>query len=325
MAVEKRLLGRTELEVTPLGLGCWQFSGGRGLIGGFWEALPQERVVGVVEAALAGGMNWFDTAEAYGWGASEEALSAALKTLGKKPGEVIIATKWHPTFRRASSLRTTLEDRLRHLGGFPVDLHQVHHPTSLATVQEEMRVMAGLLREGKIRAVGVSNYAAGMMRRAHQALQKHGLALASNQIRYSLLDRQAERNGVLAAAKELGITIIAYSPLAQGILTARLHADPASIRLRPGPRKWLPRFRERGLARTRPLVEALEEIGRAHGATPGQVALAWVIRFHGPTVVAIPGASRPEQVRENAGALDLALTPRELARLDELSRPFSGL
>lgn len=322
---ELRSLGATDVRVTPLGLGCWQFSGGRGLIGRFWEALSQERVVAVVEAALARGMNWFDTAEAYGWGASEEALSAALKALGRKPGEVVIATKWHPTLRRAASIRATLRQRLHRLAGFPIDLHQVHHPTSLATVEEEMAVMAELLAEGKIRAVGVSNYPLSMMRRAHRALAARGIPLASNQIRYSLLDRRAERNGVMAAAKELGVTVIAYSPLAQGILTGRMHEDPTSIRRRPGPRKWLPRFQEKGLARTRPLVKALEEIGRAHGATAGQVALAWVIRFHGPTVVAIPGASRPEQVHENAGALELSLTPKEFARLDELSRPFSGL
>ena len=129
----------------------------------------------------------------------------------------------------------------------------------------------------------------------------------------------------MAAAKELGITIIAYSPLGQGILTGRHHEDPTLIQTRPGPRKRLPAFRRKGLGRTRPLVEALREIGEVHLATPAQVALNWLLAFHGETVVVIPGASRPDQVEENLGALTFSLNEEELARLDKLSRPLSGL
>ncbi len=320
-----RALGGSDLRVSPIGLGCWQFSAGKGLIGGYWAALTQDRVEAIVRTSLQGGVTWFDTAEAYGGGASEEALSTALRSLGKSPGDVAVATKWQPFLRSAAGIGRTIEKRLRCLGGFPIDLHQIHSPTSLSSVDREMEAMAALVRGGKIRSVGVSNYPAGMMRRAHRALAARGLPLVSNQIRYSLLHRRAERNGVMAAAKELGITVIAYSPLAQGILTGRLHDDPDLIQARPGPRKRMPAFQRKGLERTRPLVDALGEIGRAHGATTAQVALNWLLAFHGETVVAIPGASRPEQMEENLGALSLTLTARELARLDELSRPYSGL
>ena len=323
--MEHRRLGISDLHLSPVGLGCWQFSSGRGLIGGFWEALPQGRVEEIVRVSLEGGVSWFDTAEAYGGGASEQALSGALRALGRAPGEVVIATKWQPFFRRAGSISRTVGERLRCLGGYPIDLHQIHHPLSLSTVAGEMAAMAELVKSGKIRGVGVSNYPAGMMRRAHRALARHGLPLLSNQVHYSLAHRAPEKNGVLAAAKELGITVIAYSPLAQGILTGRHHEDPELIQRRPGPRKRMVAFQRKGLERSRPLVQALGKIGRAHGATPAQVALRWLLDFHGDSVVVIPGASRPEQAVENLGALSLELSEQEIARLDEVSRPLSGL
>jgi aryl-alcohol dehydrogenase-like predicted oxidoreductase len=183
-----------------------------------------------------------------------------------------------------------------------------------------MAAMVRLVKTGKIKTVGVSNYTARMMEKAHRHLAREGVPLVSNQIHYSLLARRADVNGVMEAAKRLGITIIAYSPLAQGILTGRHHQDPGLIQTRPGPRKRMAGFRPKGLERSRPLVEALAEIGEAHGATPGQVALNWLMTFHGETVVAIPGASRPHQMEENTGALTFGLEEEELARLDRLSR-----
>jgi aryl-alcohol dehydrogenase-like predicted oxidoreductase len=159
------------------------------------------------------------------------------------------------------------------------------------------------------------------MRRAHAALAKHGLVLASNQVKYSLLDRRVESNGILAAAEDLAVTIIAYSPLEQGLLTGKYHQNPEYVKTRPGPRKWMGRFRAQGLERSRPLVEELGKVALAHGATSGQVALAWLYQFH-PNVVVIPGASRVEQAVENRGALELILSPYELDKLDQLSRQF---
>jgi len=320
MAIRLRL-GKTDIEVTPVGLGCWQFSAGQGLSGKFWEAIPQTVVDQVVEASLAGGINWFDTAEMYGNGLSERALAAALKHSGKTNGEVVVATKWSPFFRTAKSIASTIGQRLSCLAPFAIDLHQVHNPLSFSSVEAEMKAMAHLVADRKIRAVGVSNFSVARMRRAHGSLARHGLALASNQVKYSLLDRRVESDGTLAAARDLGVTIIAYSPLEQGLLTGKYHQNPEYVKTRPGPRKWMRRFRARGLDRSRPLIEELGRIALAHGASSAQVALAWLYQFH-PNVVVIPGASRLEQAVENRGALGVTLSPHELDKLDQLSRQF---
>jgi aryl-alcohol dehydrogenase-like predicted oxidoreductase len=322
--VSLRQLGRSQIAISPIGLGCWQFSDGSGLIGGYWPALPQETTHQIVAASLAAGVNWFDTAEVYGWGRSEAALSKALVAAGRNPGEVVIATKWYPFLRTASSIKRTIAERRRHLAPFGIDLHQVHAPYAFATVEAQMNAMADLVERGEIRTVGVSNFSARRMRAAHRALARRGIPLVSNQVRYSLVDRKIERSGILASAKQLGITIIAYSPLGQGILSGKFHRDPNLIRSRPGPRKLLSAFKQRGLQRTRPLVMALEEIGRAHGASASQVALSWVVTFHGERVVVIPGATTVEQARENAVAMSLRLDVAEMSRLDELSRRFMG-
>ncbi len=318
----RRRLGRTDLEVTPIGLGCWQFSGGSGAVGNFWGTVQQDTVNQIVAASLKGGVDWFDTAEIYGKGQSEEALARALAAAGKKPGEVIIATKWWPALRTASSIQSTIGVRQAKLSPYPIDLHQVHHSFSFSTATAEMNAMAALVKSKQIRAVGVSNFSARAMRTAHAALQAHGLTLATNQVQYSLLDRNIERSGVMAAAKELGITIIAYSPLAQGILTGKFHDDPKLIAGSAGPRKFLPSFRKRGLEKSLPVVTEVRAIAQAHGTTSGQVALAWLLQVHGDTVVAIPGATKPNHVDANVGAMGLRLTPQELSRLDEVSRRF---
>jgi aryl-alcohol dehydrogenase-like predicted oxidoreductase len=144
--------------------------------------------------------------------------------------------------------------------------------------------------------------------------------MASNQVRYSLVHREIERNGILETAEELGVTIIAYSPLAQGLLTGVFHADPLLIKQRPGIRKWSPAFHSAGLQRSRPLIEVLDSIGVGHGATAAQVALNWTVTHHGDRVVAIPGATTVRQAEENAAAMDFALTSDERARIDEASR-----
>jgi aryl-alcohol dehydrogenase-like predicted oxidoreductase len=317
-----RPLGRSPIAISPIGLGCWQFSEGAGLGGAYWPALPPATENAIVVASLAGGVNWFDTAEMYGAGHSEAALSRALTAAGKRPGDVVVATKWFPAFRTSSSIRSTIGERLAHLAPFGIDLYQIHQPIAIATVASQMAAMAELVEAGRIRTVGVSNFFAGRMRASHRALAARGIPLVANQVRYSLLHRGIETNGVLDAAKELGITIIAYSPLAQGVLTGKFHRDPELIRARPGPRKWFGDFRRRGLEKSRPVVAALEQVAAAHGATSAQVALAWLLQSHGDTVVAIPGATSVEQARENAAAADVRLESAELKRLDEASRAF---
>jgi aryl-alcohol dehydrogenase-like predicted oxidoreductase len=317
-----RNLGRSDIQITPIGLGCWQFSNRVGLAGKFWPSLEDVPSGEIIQASLDGGINWFDTAEMYGHGSSEQCVAEGLLKAGRKPGDVVIATKWYPFFRTASSLLTSIEDRKRYLAPFAIDLYQIHMPASFSSVRTEMKAMARLLGENHIRSAGVSNYSASQMRRAHTALAELGFPLVSNQVQYSLLHRNIEGNGVLETAKELGITIIAYSPLAQGLLTGKFHEKPELIRTRVGWRKYMPSYRASGLAKSAPIIEEVKRIAEVHGASPSQVALNWLVHFHGDTVVAIPGATRLTQAQQNVGALDFELTREELNRLDEVSRRF---
>ena len=314
-----RTLGKTEIKITPIGLGMMEFSGGGGLMGFAFPTISQDEKNATVRAALEGGINWFDTAELYGKGVSEASLATALKAAGKKHGDVVVATKWWPLLRTARNIPHTIQDRLRHLDGFGIDLYMVHQPFSFSSPEAEMDAMADLVEAGKIRSVGVSNFSAASMRRAHARLEKRGLSLAANQVLYSLLNRSIESNGILETAKELGITIIAYTPLASGLLTGKYHQNPELLRKKSF--FWRSQL-QRGLEKSRPLVQALEEIGAQYAATPAQVALNWVINVHGETIVTIPGATRASQAQESAAAQRFKLTGDEIARLDELSRQY---
>jgi aryl-alcohol dehydrogenase-like predicted oxidoreductase len=308
------------MEVSPIGLGCWQFSQGRGLVGKAWETIDQQTVTDIVRVARAVGINWFDTAEAYGNGRSEQTLADALQALDVRPGSEIVATKWLPFFRTAGSIRATIDRRLECLHPYPIDLYQVHQPTSFSPIPVQMREMARLVREGKIRSVGVSNFNARQMEEAHAALKAEGIPLLSNQVRINLLYRRIEDNGVLETARRLGVTLIAWSPLAQGILSGRFHRDRGASRKVSGFRRLVGGHSDRSIARTAPLIEELGAIAKAYGATEAQVALNWLINFYGETVVAIPGATRTVQAGESAAAMGFTLTGAELSRLDEISR-----
>jgi aryl-alcohol dehydrogenase-like predicted oxidoreductase len=318
-SVPTRSLGRTGIQVTPIGLGVMQFSGSRLGFGAMFEELTRQQTDAIVRAALEGGINWFDTAELYGFGRSERRLAEGLKTAGRRAGEVVVATKWLPLLRTAGSIRRTIRQRLRHLDGFPIDLYQVHHPNSLSTPEAEMHAMADLVEAGLIRSVGVSNFDARRMERAHRTLERRGLPLAANQVEYSLVERSIETNGVLQAARDLGITIIAWSPTGRGLLTGKFHQHPARLRRTPPLRRW---YIRRRMAETRPLVHALEAIGASHGASAAQVALNWLIHSAEETVVAIPGTSRAEQAADSAAAMRFRLSEEEFARLEELSRTY---
>ena len=293
-----------------------EFAGGGGLMGPAFPIIVQQEKNATGQAGLDGGVNWFDTAELYGAGVSEQSLATALKAAGKKDNEVVIATKWWPLFRTGQNIVKTIDGRLRFLFGYSIGLYQIHQPFSFSSPEAEMDAMAELVKMGKIRAVGVSNFNAEQMRRAHKQLQKHGLPLASNQVRYSLMDRKIERNSVLETAQELGVTIIAYTPLESGLLSGKYHKNPKLLEKK----MWFWRRRlQQGMEKSRSLTATLEEIGARYHATAAQVALNWVINTHGDSVVAIPGVTKVSQAQESAGAMKFQLSDDESARLDEVS------
>ncbi len=315
--IQLRHLGKTDILVTPIGLGVMEMAGGSGLTGRMFPIIPEEEKNAIIKAALDGGINWFDTAEMYGAGMSERSLATGLKAAGKADREVVIATKWRPFLRTASNIPHSIEDRLRFLAPYSIANYMVHHPYSFSTPEAEMNAMADLVEAGKIRSVGVSNFNAARMRRAHAALAKRGLPLAVNQMRYSLLSREIETNGVQETAKELGVTIIAYTPIGRGLLSGKYHKDPALLERMSG---WRKASMQRNLERTQPLINVMDEMAAKHNVTIAQVALNWVINFHGEIIVAIPGATKVHQAEESAGAMKFRLSDDEMARLDEVSR-----
>jgi aryl-alcohol dehydrogenase-like predicted oxidoreductase len=314
-----RNLGKTELKLSPIGLGTWQFSKRKNLAGKFWPILSDEESFEVVKTSYENGVNWFDTAELYGNGESERTLAGALKDAGINNEDVVVATKWSPIFRTASSILGTIDERLKALEGYSISLHQIHNPMSFSSIKKEMQAMSKLAKEKKIKYIGVSNFSASQMRKAHNELSKHGLVLASNQVHYNLLNRKIEYNGVLQTAKELGIAIIAYSPLAQGVLTGKFHENPDSLKSQQGFRKRMPSFKKKSLEKTLPLIDKLKEIALKHKATPAQIALSWLVNFHGNHVFAIPGASNTKQAKSNALSMNINLSNDELKTIEEIS------
>lgn len=319
IAIKKRTLGNTKIEITPIGLGVMEFSGGSGIFGKMFPVLSQNEKNAIVKAAVDGGINWFDTAELYGFGRSERALATALKAADIPDDKVIIATKWLPMLRTAGNIRRTIADRLRHLDSYTIDLYMVHQPWSFSSPEAEMYAMADLVEANKIRSVGVSNFDADRMQRAYEALKERGLSLAANQVEYSLVNRKIETNGTLDKAKELGVTIIAYTPLGSGLLTGKYHKNPELLEKKSFARRMM---LGRNIDRTRTLIDALDEIAIEQDATPAQIALNWLINFQGEIVVTIPGATQVVHAEENAAAMRFQLTEEQMRRLGKLSREF---
>ena len=255
----------------------------------------------------------------YGRGHSERALADALKAAGKTDSEVLIGTKWMPLFRTAANIRKTIDTRRRFLDGYSIDLYMIHQPWSFSPPEAEMAAMADLVQAGKIRAVGVSNFDSARMRRAHAALEQRGIPLAVNQVQYSLAHRDIETNGVLETARELGVTIVAWGPLASGLLTGKFHRDPSYLARTPVGRRM--RLR-RAIDRSRPVISTLEQLAGRHGVSPAQIALNWVVNSQGQGVVAIPGASKVQHAEESAGAMSFQLEEAEIAQLNQVSSSF---
>ncbi|MFX1261320.1 MAG: aldo/keto reductase [Promethearchaeota archaeon] len=321
MKIEKRRLGKTDLEVAPIGLGSMQFAGGSGFFRFFLAPIAPDCMDEIVQVALENGINWIDTAEIYGGGASERAVAHGLASAGKSPGDVVITTKWMPVLKSAGSIKKAAEKSTKRLAPYPIDLYLVHQPYSRSSIKAQMDAMADLVDAGLVRAVGVSNFSKERMVSAHEALAERGLHLATNQVQFSLLHRNIEYNGVLDAAKDLDVTITAYTPLGMGVLTGKLHSNPELF-------NSMPRFRRsrlRGKIKTsQPLIDELEAIAREHEATAAQVALSWTINYHGDKIVAIPGASKTYQAEQNAGAMRVSLTSEQMESLSSLSSELAG-
>jgi aryl-alcohol dehydrogenase-like predicted oxidoreductase len=298
--------------LSAIGLGCWQFGSKEW---GYGKDYADREAGQIVERALQLGTNLFDTAEIYGRGQSERILGRALE--GHR-GQAFIATKVLPVMPLARVVVQHGEASLRRLGVEKVDLYQIHWPNPAVPLSQQMGGMRELQQRGLITHVGVSNYSLSRWRAAEAAL---GGPVMSNQVQYSLVQRKPEADLVPWAAANDRI-VMAYSPLAQGFLSGRYDESNVPGGVRANNALFLPD----NLRAAGPLIDALRSIAAAHGATPAQVALAWLIRR--PNVVAIPGASSVAQVEQNAAAADIELDDDEDGRLTAAAdafRPVRGV
>jgi aryl-alcohol dehydrogenase-like predicted oxidoreductase len=296
-----------------IGLGTWQF-GSREW--GYGEAYARETAPLLVRRAAELGITMLDTAEAYGPGRSERILAAALADL---PAEVraglTVATKFLPIAPAEPIVARQAAGSLRRLGVEAIDLYYAHWRNPFVSVRRTMQSLRPLVEDGLVRRVGVSNYDLARWQEAERALRA---PVVANQVRFSL-GSPGPAADLVPYAAAMGRVVVAYSPLGQGALAREAPVDGDRPR---GFRATNPLFRSSAGERLAPLRAALREIAAAHGATPGQVALAWVVGH--PNTVAIPGARTIAQLEENAAAAHLVLGPDEHARLASLAATLAG-
>ncbi|KAK8357517.1 hypothetical protein V6Z12_A05G422500 [Gossypium hirsutum] len=304
---DKLKLGGSELKVTKLGIGAWSW-GDTSYWNNFqWDDQKLKAAKAAFNKSLDCGITFFDTAEVYGSPEREN----------DNPGEeVVVATKFAalPWRFGRQSVISALKDSLNRLGLSSVDLYQLHWPGIWGN-EGYIDGLGDAVEQGLVKAVGVSNYSEKRLRDAYERLKKRGIPLASNQVNYSLIYRLPEQNGVKAACDELGVTLIAYCPIAQGALTGKYKPEnPPS-----GPRGqiYTPEF----LTKLQPLLIRIKEIGGNYGKTPTQVVLNWLIAQE--NVVPIPGAKNAAQAEEFAGALGWRLSNEEVDELRSLASEIS--
>lgn len=299
--------------VPSLGIGTWSW--GDRLFWGYGSDYGEAEVEKAFEAAIASGATFFDTAEVYGLGESERLIGRFLKRTSQP---VQIATKYFPLPWRfnGQAVEDTLSDSLKRLQVEQVALYQVHMPFSFLMSQKTlMEALAQEVKRGRILTVGVSNYSAEQMQSAHDLLASYGVPLAVNQVRYSLLTRKIEQNGILELARKLGITILAYSPLDQGLLTGKYTPENSSIV--QGARKLDPKFSTAGLSKLEPVVSKLKQLGDKYDKTPAQVALNWLMVQD--NVIPIPGAKNAKQAEDNAGTMGWELSGEDARELGAIA------
>lgn len=302
--------------IPALGVGTWAW--GDSLFWSYGKDYTEADLLAAFQASVAAGVNFFDTAEVYGLGESERLVGRFLQQVDQP---VAIATKYFPLPWRwsAKAVAETLTASLDRLQLDCVDLYQVHWPLDFLMGQKDlMNALANEVKQGRIKAVGVSNYSAKQMRDAHRYLAERGVPLAVNQVQYSLLHRRVETNGVLDAARQLNVNILAYSPLAQGLLTGKYSA---SDQQKPtGARQLNPRFSKQGLTKIELVLQTLRAIAQTHNKTPAQVALNWLICVG--NVVPIPGAKNAHQASQNARALGWSMTADEHEQLARVTQAW---
>lgn len=316
--MKKRKLGFTDLELTTIGFGAWAIGGGNWEWG--WGPQEDRDSLAAIQRGLDLGINWIDTAAAYGLGHSEEMVGKALK--GRRDA-VTVATKcglaWDDPSSgkvinrlKAESVREEAEGSLRRLGVDVIDLYQIHWPVPDADLEEGWTEIARLIEEGKVRYGGVSNFSVEQIKRC-QAIHP----VASLQPPYSMLDREAEAD-LLAFCAENRIGVVAYSPMASGLLTGKY--DRKRIEALPD-QDWRKsrseHFQEPELSANLKLIEALGEIARRESISLVELAVAWVLR-RGEVTAAIVGARRPDQIEGIAPASDLELSQEVLEEIDGL-------
>ncbi len=309
-------LGRTDLKVPPICIGTWAW--GDSFFWSFGKDYSEADLKRAFDNAIAAGATFFDTAEIYGLGKSEQFIGQFMR---QNPQSVQIATKYMPLpwrFNR-DAVHDAVTASLDRLGVESIALYQVHMPFDFFMSKKTlMDALADEVKRGRIGAVGVSNYSAQQMREAQGYLAAKGVPLAVNQVRYSLINREIEVNGILDMAKELGVTILAYSPLAQGLLTGKYKPENADSVT--GARKLDPKFSRQGLEKLMPVIELLAEIGKKYDRTPAQVALNWLMAQG--NVIPIPGAKTASQAEQNAGAMGWAMEPEAVTKLDGVTRAY---
>ena len=306
-------LGTSDLHITPIGFGAWAIGGSGWEFA--WGGQDDKDSIAAIREALDAGFNWIDTAAVYGLGHSEEVVARALEGIRDRP---YVFTKcsmiWDERRQighslKADSIRQECEASLRRLQVDAIDLYQIHWPDPNEDIEGGWATMAKLKEEGKVRNIGVSNFNVAQMKRA-QAIAP----ITSLQPRYSLLHREIEAEILPFAARE-NIGVIAYSPMASGLLTGAMTPERIAGLPTDDWRRGHSDFQEPRVSRNLNLVRLLRAIGKHYGRSPGEVAVAWVLRDPGVTG-AIVGARRPDQVRGVVGAADFRLGRRELAEIE---------
>ncbi|MGF6256947.1 aldo/keto reductase [Ensifer sp. LBL] len=306
--MKKRILGKAGLEVSTLGFGCM------GLDFGYASKVSRQEGVTLIREAVDRGVTFFDTAEVYGPFTNEEMVGEALKPVRDR---VVIATKFGFNIvdgkqsglsSRPEHIRTVCDASLKRLGVDVIDLFYQHRVDPNVPIEDVAGAVKDLIAAGKVRHFGLSEPGAQTVRRAH-AVQP----VTTLQNEYSLWTRGPETNGILETCEELGIGLVPYSPLGKGFLTGAMSKD---TRLGEGDfRKILPRFTPEAMEKNQALVDLLKRIAKDRGATPAQIALAWLLAQK-PWIVPIPGTTKLHRLEENLASVDVALTAADLAEIE---------